>query len=146
MINILTNQKKEILSRLIKYAEIWKQAINFNKTYWILFQRPVKPQIPSITYNACDILHTTKIKYLGIILDACLFFSQHIDYIKRKIRTNTNIFRRLACQRMTSEAVNLKLYNAYIRPYLQILLNIYPILNDQRSGEPQIISPPEKNN
>ena len=124
MINILVNQIKEILSRFIKYAEIWKQPINFSKTYWTLFHRQVKPQIPSITYNGCDILHTTKIKYLGTILDARLSCSQHMDYIKRKIRTNTNIFRILEYKRMTSEAVNLKLYNAYIRPYLQTLLNI----------------------
>ena len=79
IINTLANQIKEILSRLIKYAETRKQPINFSKTYWTLFPRQVKPQIPSITYNGCDILHTTKIKYLGTILDVPLSFSQHID-------------------------------------------------------------------
>ena len=65
---------------------------------------------------------------MGTILDAKLSFTAHIDYIKTKIRTNTNIFKRLASSRMTSEEVNYRLYNAFIRPYLQSLLNIYPIL------------------
>ena len=36
---------------------------------------------------------------------------------------------------MTSEAMNLKLYNAYIRPYLQTLLNIYPILKSTQQKQ-----------
>jgi hypothetical protein len=67
-------------------------------------------------------------KYLGTILDAKLSFSAHIDYIKSKIRTNMNVFKRLASSRMMSEKVNYCLYNAFIRPYLQSILNIYQIL------------------
>ena len=36
---------------------------------------------------------------------------------------------------MLSEQVNYRLYNAYIRPYLQSLLNIYPILTTNKQKQ-----------
>jgi hypothetical protein len=72
-----------------------------------------------------------KFKYLGTILDAKLSFTAHIDYINTKIRTNMNIFKRLASHRMMSEHVNYRLYNAFIRPYFQSPLNIYSLFSHQ---------------
>ena len=36
---------------------------------------------------------------------------------------------------MTCEKINFKLFNAYIRPYYQSLLNAYPILSDGKKGQ-----------
>ena len=135
MMLTLTDQIKQVLLRLIKYSIEWKQPINFNKTNWTLFHRQVAPQIPDIICEGHKIEHVMKFKYLGTILDAKLSFTSHIDYIKTKIRTNLNIFKRLASCRMTSEQVNYRLYNAYIRPYFQSLLNIYPILASSKQKQ-----------
>ena len=40
-----------------------------------------------------------------------------------------SIYKRLASSRMTSEKINYRLYNAFIRPYLQSILNFFPILS-----------------
>jgi len=69
------------------------------------------------------------------MLDAKLSFTEHIDYIKTKIRINMNIFKRLASSRMLSDQVSYRLYNAFIRPYLQSLLNIYPILSSTKQKQ-----------
>ncbi|CAF2899348.1 unnamed protein product, partial [Rotaria sp. Silwood2] len=90
MINALTDQIKNVLLRLINYSIKWKQPINFSKTHWILFHRQVVPQIPNIICEGYNIEHVKKFKYLGTILDAKLSFTEHIDYIKTKIRTNMN--------------------------------------------------------
>lgn len=135
MIHTLTNQIKQVLRRLINYSTKWKQPINFDKTFWTLFHRQVAPQFPIIECEGRNIDHASKFKYLGTILDAKLSFTAHIDYMKTKIRTNTNIFKRLASSRMASEEVNYRLHNAYIRPYLQSLLNIYPILTTTKQKQ-----------
>ena len=129
MINALTEQIEHVLHHLINYSIKWKQPINFSKTNWLLFHRQVVPLLPNIICDGHNIEHVKKYKYLGTILDAKLSFTQHIDYIKTKIRTNMNIYKRLASSRMTSEKINYRLYNAFIRPYLQSILNFFPILS-----------------
>jgi hypothetical protein len=87
---------------------------------------------------ACDgyeIAHTSKAKYLGTILDCKLSFSLHLDYVETKIRKNLAIFKRLASSRMLSEEVAYRLYNAYIRPHYQSLLNIYPLLSISKQNK-----------
>ena len=135
MLNSLAEQITIVLNRLMKYSTFWKQEINFKKTYWTLFHRQVSPRIPTIICNGHTIEHTKKVKYLGTHLDSKLSFSTHIDYIKEKNRKNVNIFKRLTSNRMMSEKINYKLFNAYIRPYYQSLLNIYPILTSSKQKQ-----------
>ena len=135
MIYALTEQIKQVLRRLIDYSSKWEQPINFNKTYWTLFHCQVDPKILQIRCAGHNIEHVDKFKYLGTIFDAKLTFNAHIDYIKTKIRKNINIFKRLASSRMLSEEVNYRLYNAYIRPHLQSLLNIYPVLTENKQKQ-----------
>ncbi|CAM4874329.1 unnamed protein product [Rotaria socialis] len=129
MVNTLMEQIKHVLLRLIKYSIKWKQPINFSKTNWILFYRQVVPLIPNIVCERPNIEHVKKFKYLGTILDAKLSFTEHIDYIEAKFRINMSIYKRLAPTRMMSEQINYKLYNAFTRPYLQSILNFFPILS-----------------
>jgi hypothetical protein len=103
MILKLSEQIVDVLRRLIRYTVMWKQPINFQKTYWTLFHRQVAPHIPTIECEGHRIDHVKKFKYLGTILDAKLTFTAHIDHIKSKIRTNTNMFKRLATSRMLTE-------------------------------------------
>jgi hypothetical protein len=129
MSNDIVEQITYVLRQLIFYAIKWKQPINFNKTNWMLFNRQVSPIIPDIECQGHKIEYVKRFKYLGTILDEKLSFNSHIDYIKLKINVNLNIFKRLSSTRMTSEHINYRLFNAYLRPYYQSLLNIYPILS-----------------
>ena len=135
MINDIIEQIVKVLNRLIDYSKQWKQPINFNKTQWILFHRQVAPKIPAVECQGHQIDHVKSFKYLGTILDEKLSFNSHIDYIKSKIKSNLNIFKRLSSTRMTSEKLNYRLFNAYIRPYYQSLLNIYPILTEGKKDQ-----------
>ncbi|CAF0895753.1 unnamed protein product [Adineta ricciae] len=132
MILDLTEQIKQVLKHLIDYANKWKQPINFSKTFWTLFHRQVAPKTPSIEFEGQTIHHTKNFKYLGTILDAKLSFSEHIDYIKAKLQSNLNIFKKLAYSRMLNEKSKSRLFNAFIRPHFQSLLNVYPILSPSK--------------
>lgn len=120
---------KEVIEALIAYATLWKQPINFNKTLWMLFHRQVAPLIPQITCSGNEISHVTSTKYLGTYLDCKLSFTKHICHIESKIYKNLSIFKRISAGRILTEEVAYKLYNAYIRPYYQSLLNIFPMLS-----------------
>jgi hypothetical protein len=135
MIMDIVEQILKVLNRLIDYSKYWKQPINFNKTYWMLFNKQVDPKIPVVACQGHQIDYVKRFKYLGTILDEKLSFNSHIDYIKSKINSNLKIFKRLSSTRMTSEKINFRLFNAYIRPYYQSLLNIYPILTEGKKGQ-----------
>ena len=113
----------------MSYSSTWKQSINFQKTFWILFHRQVATAIPAhIDCNVHLISHCNQIKYLGSIFDCKLSFSFHLRYIEAKIRKNISLFKRISSNRMIREAVVYPSYNACIRSYYQSILNIYPIL------------------
>lgn len=131
----LVDHIKEVMVSLISYASMWKQPINFQKTYWLLFHRQVAPIVPPyIDCNGHLIYQSNKIKYLGTILDNKLSFTPHISYIESKIRKNSSIFKYLISSRMLSETVSYQLYNAFIRPHYQSILNIYPILSKSKQN------------
>ncbi len=132
----LVQQIKEVVVSLVSYSQKWKQPINFQKTFWVLFHRQVAPNIPPfIDCNGHSIFHSKEIKYLGTILDCKMSFSTHISYIESKIRKNLSIFKYLSSNRVLSEIVAYRLYNAYVRPHFQSLLNVYPILAKSKKGK-----------
>ncbi|CAF3252135.1 unnamed protein product [Rotaria socialis] len=135
MIKDITEQIVMVLNRLIDYSKSWKQPINFNKTHWMLFNRQVAPKLPEIVCQRHLINRVNRFKYLGTFLGEKLSFNPHTDYIKSKINSNLRILKRLSSTRMTCEKMNFKLFNAYIRPYYQSLLNVYPILSDGKKGQ-----------
>lgn len=132
-ISKLVEQIKGVMRALISYSSTWKQPINLQKTHWMLFHRQVVPKV--LLHIDCDghlVYHCDQIKYLGTILDSKLPFTSHLKHIDSKVRKNCTIFKHLTSSRMLSEAVAYKLYNAYIRPYYQSILNIYPILSKSK--------------
>jgi hypothetical protein len=129
----LIEQIKDVISQLMSYSLLWKRPINFQKTFWILFHRQVTPIIPQhIVCNGQSISHCNKIKYLGTILDSKLSFTSHLNYIESKMRKNMEIFKHLSLKRVLSETVSYRIFNAYIRPYYQSILNVYPILPNSK--------------
>ena len=114
----LIEQIKNMITSLMAYSSTWKQPINFQKTFWILFHQQVTPTIPApIDCNGHLISHCNQIKYLDPILDCKLSFSSHLSYIETKIHKNISLFKQISSSSMISEAVAYLLYNVYIRPY-----------------------------
>ncbi|CAF3265582.1 unnamed protein product [Rotaria sp. Silwood2] len=135
IIPYLSEQITSVIKDLYQYSIIWKQPLNFKKTYWTLFHRMVSPTIPVIHCDKNVVEHVSKFKYLGIFLDARLSFNCHLDYIKSKINKNITVFKRLAATRMLSKQTSYKLYYAYIRPYFHSIFNIYPILSSTKQRQ-----------
>jgi hypothetical protein len=67
--------------------------------------------------------------WVGIIPDARLSFNFHLQYIKPKIQKNINVFKCLSSNGMLPTEILYRLYHAYIHPYYQYRLDVYPILS-----------------
>ena len=136
MMLTLAEQIKEVLKQLRAYSKKWKQEINFRKDLLDSFPPSNRAShTRDIDVDGRNIDHVRTFKYLGTILDAKLSFIPHITHVREKIKTNLNIFKRLPASRMMSEAVRYRLFNAYIHPYCQSLLNIFPVLSTNKQEQ-----------
>ena len=131
----LSQQIPNVIEDLYSYSITWKQPLNFKKTFWTLFHRQISPTIPTIHCENNIIEQVPKFKYLGITLDAKLSFNFHLQYIKLKIQKNLMVFKRLSSTRMLCTGISHRLYYAYIRPYYQSILDIYPILSSTKKQQ-----------
>ena len=50
----------------------------------------------SLTWNGVDLTHCDFPEYLGVTLDRTLSYKQHIEKVKRKVRTRNNLLHKLA--------------------------------------------------
>lgn len=97
----LFNTINSELSILHNWLCVNRLKLNSSKTKYMVFgskhncKRFLENNYP-ICINTEIIEHTNKIKYLGVILDSQLNFSQNIDYICRKIGKKIGFFRRVS--------------------------------------------------
>lgn len=76
----------------------------------------------TVIYERKNIEHVNKFRYLDALLDRKLPFEENLDYIKSKFCTDLIIFKQVASTRMMSEKVRYRLFDASIRPHLQLIL------------------------
>src|SRR6218665_1395532 len=74
-------------------------SLNIKKPCYISFHSP-KTKIPNsstqIMIDECIIERVTNIKFLGVYIDECLTWTNHIDIIANKIAKNIGIIRKIA--------------------------------------------------
>ena len=98
-----------------------KLSRNVQKTYFMVFHR-AKIKIVTlinVTMNNCCLKKTDSLKYLGVIIDHRLNWSQHITHVKNKISKGIGIMYR-ARSYLTKSSLR-KLYFSYIYPHLIIM-------------------------
>ena len=64
----------------------------------------------------CEIVQTTNTKFLGVIIDEKLTWSQHITQVSLKLSKNIGVLNRLKYS--VSKSILLMLYNTLVLPYL----------------------------
>ena len=96
-----------------------KLSLNIDKTYCIIFHR-ARIKIPDvecpIIMNNYFLSNIQTHKYLGVILDSKMSWTQHIAYVKNKVAKVIGIMFKARPYLDRRSLVNL--YNAYIYPYL----------------------------
>ena len=83
--------------------------LNVKKTEYVLFgtrQRLIKSEFHSPLYMEGKEVNQVKMfKYLGVVLDECLSFNNHISFVRSKVASRLGLLSRLrGC--LTTEAAN----------------------------------------
>ena len=101
-----------------------KLTLNIAKTHFMIFHRArQRKHMINIKINKVQIEQTKHTKFLGVIFDDNLCWSNHISYINRKIAKGIGIICRAKKHFNTSALINL--YNAFVFPYLIYCVEVW---------------------
>ena len=111
--------------KVVDWLNINKLSLNLNKTHYIIFRRQrarVVLTVDMIIDNV-KISISDKSKFLGVVIDQYLSFSDHIQYIRGKVARATGILYK--GKKYFKESTLLTLYNAFIYPYLNYCVAVW---------------------
>ena len=107
----------EELAKLNIWLNANKLTINIAKSHYMVFHRGKrKSDLRSPVLNNVSLERVQCTKFLGIIIDDGLKWTNHISYIKNKIAKCFGII--LRARKFFNKKTLLNLYHAFIFPYL----------------------------
>lgn len=115
---ILANNIQRHITDLEEYYNKWKIKINVNKTELIIHSHKRNKLTNIIKLYDENINVTNQAKYLGLILDKKLNYSQHTASIHKKANAAISILYPLLKNTYTSTHNKLLIYKACIRPII----------------------------
>ncbi len=80
---------------LIKWCDDNYLIINTVKTEEVIFGKPPNLQLPPVKIHDSDITQVSTYKYLGVMIDQNLTWTDHIDFTCKKIQQRIYFLRRL---------------------------------------------------
>ena len=122
----------QLLSRIsscLEFVQKWmklnKLNLNYSKSCFLLYGRCSNyyPWIDRLNIADMSILRINCTKYLGVLIDECLSFREHIDYISLKLARNVGILRKL--KYIFPRDILRTLYYSLIHPYLLYCFNVW---------------------
>lgn len=107
-----------------------KLSLNVLKTNYIIFTKPSAPMPQlSLLIGSTPIVRVDYVKYLGVVLDKHLQWTEHVDALLPKLRSAANLIFRL---RKTLDVKYLKMiYYAYYHSKLSYMSSIWGLANKQ---------------
>ena len=130
LVNIVLHHSFHFCFQLFPLAKlnIWlnanKLTINIAKSHYMVFHRGRrKSNICSPILNNVSLERVQCTKFLGIIIDDGLKWTNHISYIKNKIAKGFGII--LRARKFFNKKTLLNLYHAFIFPYLIYCVEIW---------------------
>ena len=114
----------EELAKLNIWLNANKLTINIAKSHYMVFHRGKrKSDLRSPVLNNVSLERAQCTKFLGIIIDDGLKWTNHISYIKNKIAKGFGII--LRARKFFNKKTLLNLYHAFIFPYLIYCVEIW---------------------
>ena len=135
----LVSQCNSELEKFYVWTKANKLSLNISKTNCLLVSNRTHPLVtPQIYFNNSELHFKTSVKFLGIIVDNNLNFSDHIKSVKNKISKSIGILNRIKF--LVPPEILRNLYFSLIYPYLNYCtvvwggtydIHIAPIINLQ---------------
>jgi hypothetical protein len=113
------------MNNLIKWIQCNRLSLNVTKTNYIIFSKSkvLSANLLPLTINNTVIDRVYSLKFLGIVIDDKLSWSEHIKYIRGKISRSIGM---LSCARKNLDRKTLiQLYYAFIYPYLSYCIDVW---------------------
>jgi len=121
LITLMNNEMKKV----VEWMQINKLSLNVTKTNFMIFTPP-RYKITSsfdIVINNTPVLKVNTIKFLGVILDSKLSWTEHVNHIKLKISKATGII--CKAKKYFHSVTLRKLYFAFVNPHLQYCIEVW---------------------
>ena len=122
------NKMIDILNIELEHIDVWLKAnkltINIKKTHFMMFHRTrIKCMSRDVTIRGNSLVCTNSTKFLGVIIDHKLNWSEHIIYIKNKIAKSIGIIHKT--RNFLNDKTLRNLYFTFIYPYLIYCIEIW---------------------
>lgn len=124
-INTIVSEAQNDLNLLHKWFQYNLLTINISKTNYIIFKAKNKKitDFEPLHINSQQIKRSHCEKYLGLLLDESLSWTNHIEKIKSKLSTITGTLRGMApC---FPYKIRHLIYNSLIKPHIDYLIEIW---------------------
>jgi hypothetical protein len=120
------------LDRLYKWCNIWGFQISMDKTVCVLFShnKNLKNNV-KLNINGVSLKLERSAKFLGVVFDDRLTFTQHIDYVVDKCRKRINLMKSLSGTEWgASRSTQMLIYKSLIRSVLDYGSIAYDVMSD----------------
>ena len=137
--NIINDMNRE-LEKVDKWLKSNKLTVNIKKTQYMLFHRTrIKHKVHEdrVHISGSNLVKVNNIKFLGVIIDSKLNWSDHITYIKNKISKSIGILTKI--RRFLNKKSLRNLYYSFLYPYLTYCVEV---CTSSACFRNMIISPP----
>ena len=110
---------------VIDWLKVNKLSLNLKKTHFIIFRRQrakinvfeeLKIENVKIEMKDCT-------KFLGVMIDYCLSFKEHVKLIRGKVARGLGVMYK--CRRLINQNALLTLYNSFIYPYFNYCISVW---------------------
>ena len=123
-INKLVEIIQSELFKLCNWLQMNKLTLNLPKTHFMVVHRAKrKLNNISISLNCVPIEQVNHTKFLGVVIDNKLDWSNHISYINAKIAKGVCIICR--AKKYFSSSALINLYNTFILPYMIYCVEVW---------------------
>ena len=115
-----TYRLQQAINQLESWCRRWRIKLNGAKSHLLVFSRLPNYSNEDIAVQLFDdiVRPTTSAKYLGVIFDNKLTFSEHFNQIELKATTRLNIFKILMKNGVDAKTM-IRLYKTYVRPLFE---------------------------
>ena len=123
-INKLTKTMNEELINIVNWLNANRLSLNIDKTNFMIF-KPKNRIIENIDIkmNGSNIFCVEKAKFLGVVIDNKLIWTEHLKFVTRKISKGIGII--IKARKYFNSDTLLSLYNTLILPFLSYCVHVW---------------------
>ena len=113
------------LRKIVEWLNCNKVSLNIDKTQYIIFRSTKKcPLVTSrLVINIEKVKHVKSITFLGVIIDECLNWTNHINTVKCKVARGIGIL--CKARKVLKSSTLLTLYNSFVFPYICYCIEVW---------------------